>query len=121
MAAPSDTYRILALALHARQPLACTYNDQPRVICPIILGHSDGVEMALVYQVAGSTSAGPLRSPQWKCLALDRLSGIALAKAAQWIPGRAHNQPQHCVAQVDYDFDPASPYDPRRSLGDLTP
>lgn len=116
---PSDTYRVLALALHARTPLACRYNGRDRVICPIILGHSDGEEMALVYQIAGHTSAGPLTQPQWKCLRLAGLSGLAIAEHARWISGRAHSQPQHCVAQVDYDLNSASPYAPRHSLGDL--
>jgi hypothetical protein len=119
MAAPSDTYRILAYALESRTPLACSYGGHARVICPIILGHSGEEEMALVYQIAGRTSRGRLREPQWKCLALARLTDLAPADAP-WISGRAHSQPQHCVTAVDYDINPASPYAPRRSLGDLT-
>lgn len=121
MAAASDTYRALALALHTRTPLACRYNSHPRIICPIILGHSDGQETALVYQIAGHTSAGPLRQPQWKCLRLANLTDLAIAAGLKWIEGRAHTQPQHCVPDVDYDLNPASPYAPRHSLGDLVP
>jgi hypothetical protein len=115
---PSDTYIALALALESRSPLACRYGGHPRVICPIILGHREAEEMALVFQIAGRTSRGPLREAQWKCLRVAGITDLALADAA-WSSGRAHSEPQHCVTTVDYDVNPASPYVPRCSLGDL--
>ncbi|ODP36012.1 hypothetical protein [Sphingomonas turrisvirgatae] len=118
MPAVSQSYLALALALESRTPLRCRYGGHERVICPIILGHRGGEEMALVYQVAGDTSGGPLAEPQWKCLRVSQVRDLALADAA-WVSGRAHTQLQHCVATVDYDVDPASRYAPRRSLGDL--
>lgn len=118
MPAPSDSYVALALAMHSRTPLACRYGGHPRVICPIILGHRDGAEMVLAYQVGGRTSRGTLRTPQWKCLRVAGISGLAIAEAA-WISGPTHSQTQHCVAEVDYDLNPASRYAPRRSLGEL--
>lgn len=119
MAKPSQIYIALALALESRTPLACRYGGHDRVICPIILGHRDeGAEMALVFQIAGRTSRGPLREPQWKCLRVAEISELALADAT-WSSGRAHSEPQHCVTAVDYDVEPASRYAPRRSLGNL--
>lgn len=118
MSAASITYRTLALALESRTPLACRYGGQPRVICPIILGHRGEEEMVLVFQIAGRTSRGPLREAQWKCLRVAGISDLALAEA-EWHSGRAHREAQHCVVQVNYDVNPASPYAPTRSLGDL--
>lgn len=115
---PSRIYRILAHALENRIPLACSYGGHERVICPILLGHGGEEEMALVFQIAGSTSRGRLREPQWKCLRLARLTDLAPAVAA-WRSGRAHRHEQRCVTCVDYDINRTSPYAPRRSLGDL--
>ncbi len=116
---PSDAYRLLAHALENRVALACSYGGHGRVICPIILGHRDGEEMLLAFQVAGTTSAGPLGEPQWKCLRVALMTDFELSDHS-WHAGRAHSQAQHCVAQVDYDANPDSRYAPRRSLGDLT-
>lgn len=116
---PSDTYRLLAHALENHVALACSYNGHARVICPIILGHRNGEEVVLAFQVAGRTSGGPLREPEWKCLRIARMRDFALSDHG-WSFGRAHGQAQHCVAQVDYDANPDSPYALRRSLGDLT-
>lgn len=117
---PSATYRTLALALATRTPLSCRYGDRMRVICPIILGHGAGTEMALVFQIGGDTSRGPLRSPQWKCLRVAAIGDLAIADA-RWQSGRAHRHAQHCVDRVDYDINPDSRYAPRHSLGPLGP
>src|SRR5580704_12352825 len=42
----------------ARQQIICTYDDHPRELCPIVLGHSGGQEKALTYQFAGRSKSG---------------------------------------------------------------
>jgi hypothetical protein len=34
-----------------------------------------------------------------------------------WLAGDSHLSRQSCVKEVDYDANPASPYDPQYSLG----
>jgi hypothetical protein len=115
---PSRNYKMFARAIATRTPVACRYDGFVREVCPIILGHSDGREKALVWQFGGETSGGPLRGAKWKCFDLSKVEGAAEAAGA-WQAGISHQQAQSCVKEVDYDANPASPYSPTRSLGDL--
>ena len=112
------TYRLLAWAIENWAPLFCTYDGYPREICPIILGESGGREVALVYQIGGRTSSGPLQKPEWKCFQLSKLHDLARSDS-EWQAGQSHRQGQSCVQRVDYDVNEASPYRPSRSLGGL--
>jgi hypothetical protein len=114
----SRTYQLFAWAIENRSRIRCTQNGLPREICPIVLGHSDEKEKALVWQVAGETSAGPLRKPGWKCFLLTNVAEVRLADGA-WLTGPSHRSEQSCVHEVDYDANPASPYEPAHSLGRL--
>jgi hypothetical protein len=60
---PNSTYRLFAWAIENRVALCCRYQGHPREICPIILGHSDGREKVLAWQMRGETSEGRLRKP----------------------------------------------------------
>jgi len=111
----SDTYELFVEAMKARRPIACDFDDIPRQICPIILGHTDGREVALVYQFAGATSKGPLRAPSWRCLELDRITNARVLDGA-WRSGGSHSADQSCVKAVDYDVNPNSPYNPKYRL-----
>jgi hypothetical protein len=112
---PSSTYRLFAQAIQARELIACSYTGHPREICPIILGHTKGVEKALVYQTGGRTSRGRVREGEWKCFELSKVHGAHLCQG-EWQAGTSHQQRQTCVEEVDYDVNPSSPYNPRRSL-----
>lgn len=115
----SSVYRLFAWAIENHVPMACNYDDAPREICPVILGHNkDGEEVVLVWQTAGRTSKGPLRRPDWKCLILNKMTGAEL-RGGDWMVGSRHQQAQVCVKKVDYDANCASPYHPTRSLGGL--
>ncbi|MGJ4950313.1 hypothetical protein [Bradyrhizobium sp. HKCCYLS20291] len=35
-------------------------------------------------------------------------------RQGRWHAGRSHSQPQYCVAEVDLDVNPDSPYDPKQ-------
>jgi hypothetical protein len=99
-----------------RKQILCTYDRFPRELCPIILGHSQGREMALTYQFAGQSSKGLPPGGQWRCLDLSHVRDVALRDGA-WHAGDCHMKPQRCVDIVDLDVNPASPYRPKRSLG----
>ena len=95
--------------------MTCVYDGYKRAFCPIILGHSDEREKTLVYQFAGDTSQGPLRTPDWKCFFVSEMRALELSEG----PGQAgdfHRTAQTCVKVVDLDVNPSSPYNPKRKL-----
>jgi hypothetical protein len=112
-AVPSSTYALFAQAIVERKQVLCRYDGYARELCPVILGHSGGQEMALVYQFAGESSSGLPPGGEWKCLRLAKASDVAL-RDGSWRAGSSHQRPQSCVEDVDLDINPASPYRPRR-------
>lgn len=114
--APSSTYALFAQAIAERKQVLCRYDGYARELCPVILGHSDGHEVALVYQFAGDSKSGLPPQGQWKCLRLAKASDVQL-RDGPWRAGASHNRPQSCVDDVDLDVNPDSPYRPRRRLG----
>jgi hypothetical protein len=111
---PSPTYKLFAEAMAARRPIVCLYDGYPRAICPIILGHSGGIEKALTFQFDGLGSRGPVTGA-WRCLELAKVRCAELAESP-WHSGDGHSQPQGCVKEVDLDVNPESPYAPKRRL-----
>jgi hypothetical protein len=112
---PSPAYQRIAEAMRNRKPMACVYDGRVRVFCPIVLGHSQGQEKALVYQFAGSTSKGPLTAPEWKCFFVSKMHAIEI-RDGTWRSGDRHRKPQSCVEIVDLDVNPLSPYSPARKI-----
>jgi hypothetical protein len=110
----SRIYQFFAEAMAARRPVACIYQGHPRTVCPVILGHSDSVEKALTWQIAGQSSQGPVHG-QWKCLTLSEVEKPAIVDGP-WRTGKHHRRAQSCVKDVDLDVNPDSPYAPKRSL-----
>jgi hypothetical protein len=47
----STNYNLFEQAMRLRKQIVCVYGGHPRELCPIILGHSQGQEKALTYQV----------------------------------------------------------------------
>jgi hypothetical protein len=118
-AAPSATYRLIAKAMAERKQVLCSYDGYPRELCPIVLGHSQGEEMALVYQFAGGSRSGLPSRGQWKCLRLAKMRDVRL-RDGPWRTGSSHRLPQACVEVVDLDVNPVSPYKPRRHLSAMS-
>lgn len=114
----SPTYLLFAWSVENRARIHCLYGGRPREICPIIVGHSGSEEKALVWQIDGETSDGPLLRPEWKCFFLASVRN-AEPRDGEWEAGSRHQQRQSCVRMVDYDANDLSPYDPTRSLGRL--
>ncbi len=111
---PSRTYELFAEAMASKKPVVCMYHGHPRALCPIILGHTDGAEKALTWQIEGEGSKGPVRG-QWKCLSLVEVSDAEIVDGP-WHSGSEHSQRQSCVRDVDLDVNPDSPYGPKRRL-----
>jgi hypothetical protein len=112
---PSDTYLLFEQAMRERRQVVCEYGGYLRELCPAILGHSDGAEKALTYQFGGASRSGLPPGGEWRCLFLARVSGARL-RDGPWISGARHSQPSTCVANVDLDVNPDSPYRPKRRV-----
>lgn len=110
---PSPTYELFEEAMRARKQIFCMYNGHPRALCPIILGHTRGQEVALTYQFAGRGSKHLPDAGQWKCLRLSKVTDVQL-RDGPWHLGDKHTQRQTCVEIIDLDVNPCSPYHPRR-------
>ena len=112
---PSATYELFAEAMAGRKQILCIYDGHPRELCPVVLGHRQGEEVALVFQFGGRSSKGLPPGGQWKCLRLSKASAVKL-REGPWHAGASHRQAQACVEIVDLDVNPSSPYEPRRRL-----
>jgi hypothetical protein len=55
---PSPAYKLFEEAMAGRKQVRCTYDGHFREFCPVILGHTNGQEMALAYQFAGQSKSG---------------------------------------------------------------
>ena len=100
-------------AMRRRKQILCMYDGYPRELCPVILGHTDGQEVALTYQFAGQSSKPLPPGGQWKCFHLSKVSDIRL-RDGPWHVGDQHMHRQSCVDIVDLDVNPDSPYNPKR-------
>ncbi len=112
---PSQTYQLIMQAMHERRQVLCMYGGFARALCPIILGHTAGRERVLAFQFAGGASRGLPRGGQWKCFDIAEMSEVEL-REGRWHSGRSHRHPQHCVAEVELDVNPDSPYEPTRPI-----
>lgn len=100
-----------------RKQILCSYNGYRRELCPVVLGHSTGREVALAYQFAGESETDLPRGGNWRCLELAKVRDVRL-RDGPWHEGSSHRRPQACVEAVDLDVNPSSPYSPRRRLTD---
>ncbi len=112
---PSPAHALFLEAMREKRPVACTYQGHIREICPIMLGRTALEEKALVFQFGGTTSAGRLTKPDWKCFFLDEVRDAVLLEG-RWHAGTQHSAAQHCMKMVEYDVNPNSPYSPAFKL-----
>jgi PIN domain nuclease of toxin-antitoxin system len=111
----SRTYELFAQAIAEQKQIFCTYERLPRELCPHILGHTKGEEVALTYQFGGQSKSGLPPKGEWRCLSLSKVQKVRL-RGGPWHAGSRHTRPQPCVEIVDVDVNPSSPYRPRRRL-----
>jgi hypothetical protein len=100
---PSAAYNLFRAAMFAEQQVHCIYDGHTRELCPVILGHSNGEEKVLAYQVGGTSSKGLPRGGEWKCLLLSKVRDPQL-RNGPWREGERHSQEQSCVREVDIDI-----------------
>jgi len=113
---PSAAYKLFAKAMAERKQILCSYDGYRRQLCPIVLGHRGGKEVALAFQFAGESTTRLPPGGGWRCLELARVTDAKM-RDGPWHAGASHRQPQSCVEIVDLDVNPDSPYRPRRQLG----
>jgi hypothetical protein len=115
---PSAAYELFVKAMIDEQQVACVFRGRPRVFSVIILGHTDGEEVALVWQTGGESS-GPLPpAGAWRNVTLAEVTNVHLLDSKPRRGTRKTGE-QRWVAEVDLDVNPDSPYHPRRQLANL--
>jgi PIN domain nuclease of toxin-antitoxin system len=114
-AVTSRVYERFVQAIADRKQVFCTYEGLPRELCPHILGHTKGEEVALTFQFGGQSKSGLPPGGEWRCLLLSKVRNVRLREGS-WHAGSRHRRPQPCVEIVDVDVNPSSPYRPRRKL-----
>jgi hypothetical protein len=96
-------YEQIRLAIEGRRQVEALFEGQLRCFCPHVIGWREGQPRALVFQFAGYSSRGLPSGGDWRCLAIDRLSEVAL-RDGPW-HSREHSQPQRCIDDVDLSTD----------------
>jgi hypothetical protein len=103
----NETYALLLRAAARRQPVAATYDCQPRLLCPHVLGRKSGRLHVLFYQFGGSSNSGLPVAPEgvgdWRCLAVEKLIQVELSAEAWRTQPRSRRQT--CIDEVDFDVD----------------
>ena len=114
--AVSEIYELLRRAAIRRQPVAATYDGQPRLLCPHVGGRKSGRRNVFCYQFGGSSNSVEPLVPEdqgvWRCLAVEKLSQVEL-RAEAW-----HTEPraprQTCIDEIDFDADAQSGDSPQK-------
>jgi uncharacterized protein len=109
----SSTFSRFHEAILSRKQVVCMYQGFEREVCPHILGHTDGVESALVFQFGGKSSRGLPRRGEWRCLRLTDVENAEL-RDGDWYSGVDHQRTQRCVEIVYVDVNEAVPDQPGR-------
>jgi hypothetical protein len=108
----SAVFHLFHRAILERKQIVCRYQGHNREICPIILGHKDGRERALVFQFGGTGSEGAVKG-DWKCLNLSDVQD-AKSRNGRWRSGDTHRSKQRCVDDVFIDVNTDVPNQPGR-------
>jgi len=109
----SATFEVFHQAILAKQQVTCMYGGHFREICPYILGHTAGQEVALVYQFGGTSTRGLPARGAWRCFYLEGIQDVA-SREGPWHGATAHRTSQRCVEQVFIDVNTDVPNQPGR-------
>jgi len=111
----SEIYARLRYAAVRKQPVAATYDGQPRLLCPHVGGRKSGRLHVFCYQFGGSSNSVEL-APEgrgvWRCLAVEKLSQVEL-RTDRWHTELRSPQ-QTCIDEVDFDTIAQSGDDPQK-------
>src|SRR5580700_949552 len=114
--AVSEIYELLRYAATRKQPIAATYDGQPRLLCPHVGGRKSGRLHVLCYQFGGSSNSAEPLAPEgegvWRCLTVEKLSQVELRTDA-WRTG-PRSKRQTCIDEVDFDADVQPGGDPQK-------
>ncbi len=108
---PSPTHALFLEAMRKKRPVSCVYQGHKREICPRNArpheprGEGAGLPVRRVDQ------RGADRKPDWKCFKLAEVRDAHLIDG-RWHAGTEHSEAQTCMKMVEYDVNPASPYNP---------
>lgn len=114
----SPIYELFVGAMIEQRQVSCTFRSRPRVFSIIILGHTDGKEVALAWQTGGESSGRLPPGGAWRNVTLSEVTDARLLDNKPRRGTRKTGE-QRWVADVDLDVNPESPYHPRRRLADL--
>ena len=103
-----EIYALMRVAAARKQPITAIYDGLPRLLCPHLLGRNkEGRLRALCFQFGGESGSGLRIVPQgmggWRCIAVDKLSQVALWAGAWYTAPRSSRQ--HCVQEIEFDAD----------------
>jgi len=103
-----EIYALLRTAASRKQAVAAVYDGLPRLLCPHVLGQNrEGRLRAFCYQFGGNSGSGLRIGPEgiggWRCIAVDKLSQVALQPDAWRTEPRSSQQ--SCVQEIDIDCD----------------
>jgi hypothetical protein len=103
-----EVHDLIHAAIARRRPIAAVYDGYRRLLCPHILGwNRQGRLRVLCYQYGGQSGSGldaAIASGNWRCIALDRLSEVALLEDS-WHTAANYSHRQTCVDQVEIDVE----------------
>ena len=100
-----EIYALIRHAILAKNIVALDYRGSVREMCPHVLGKTNGLLYALMYQFAGETRTGlkPDGSPDnWRCIRIEELSNVAVRKSeGEWHTASNYSAMQNCVNEID--------------------
>jgi len=97
----SPDYAVIRQALNDRKVIRGMYHGKERIMCPHVLGTTDGHEQCLFFQFAGGSKSGLPPGGQWRCIPLSGLTEVSVIEG-EWHSGTSqHIRPQNCVQIVD--------------------
>jgi hypothetical protein len=112
----SEVYAILRNAATRRQPVAATYEGQPRLLCPHVGGRKSGQWHVFCYQFGGGSNSAESLAPEdgglWRCFAVEKLSQVELRMGAWHTEPRSNRQT--CIDDIDFDTDAQLGDDPHK-------
>lgn len=101
-----EIYRLIWKAVASKRPIEARYHGRPRLFCPHRLGRNkEGQLRVLCYQYGGESASGlkgPGSAENWRCVALEKLSGVRLLED-RWRTAPNHSRPASCVVDADID------------------
>lgn len=87
-------------AVETGKQIHFTYQGHRRETCPHVLGTTDNVWRALVWQFGGTSSKGPMSIPNWRDIPLADISDLT-TQAGEWHRGEVTGtRPQRAVEVV---------------------